>query len=210
MIFIDCAQGEPAWHAARTGVCTASRFKDACDFLKSGKPTQKNLDYAYDIAIEMISGETSDDIYITQAMRAGMDREPFARLAYEEKTGNLAEESGIVLTDDRLFGYSTDGFVGADGLIEIKCLSSSRKIIEMLETGDISDYEHQIQGGMWITGRKWCDFIMYVPKLESIGKNLFIKRIERNDEFIDEMVDRLMDFSRRVDSHVKHLKEKAA
>lgn len=209
MIFIDCAQGTPEWHAARTGVTTASRFKDCCDFLKNGSPTQKNLDYAYDIAIEMVSGETSDDTYITQAMRAGMEREPFARLGYEEKTGNLAEESGIVLTDDRLFGYSTDGFVGPDGLIEIKCLSSSRKIVEMLETGDISDYEHQIQGGMWITGRKWCDFVMYVPKLESIGKNLFIKRIERNDEFIDSMVDQLMDFSRRVGNHINTLKKAA-
>ena len=207
MIFVNCQQGTQAWHDARTGVITASRYKDACDFLKDGKtPSQKNLNYCADIAFERISGVTKDDVYVTRAMQAGTDREPFARIGYESRTGNLAEESGIVLTDDKLFGYSSDGFVGDDGLIEIKCLSSAIKIINLLETLDVSEFIHQIQGGMWITGRAWLDFVLYVPELESVGKDLLIKRIERDDDFIETMEEQLMQFSKRVDSHIEVLR----
>ena len=210
MIFIPVIQGSEEWHEARIGVITASRYKDACELLKNGSPTQKNIDYAYDIAIERISNETTEDTYVTRAMQIGVQREPYARMAYEEKTGNLAEESGIVLTDDRIFGYSSDGLVGTNGLIEIKCLSSSRKIIEMWETGDISEYIHQIQGGLWLTGRSWCDFVMYAPQLEPIGKQLFIKRIERDEAFIEDMEEKLWNFAKRVQAHVEVLTQKAA
>lgn len=210
MIFVNCTQGTPEWFAARAGVITASKFADAVSTLRDGDFTQASKDYAYKIAIERIYGETTEDTYVTWEMRRGTELEPLARIAYEAKTGNLAEESGIVLTDDRVFGYSTDGFVDEDGLIEIKCPNSARKLVEMWETGDISDYEHQIQGGMWITGRKWCDFIMYAPQLEPVGKQLFIKRIERNDEFIESMESKLMDFARRVEAHIDNLKKKVA
>lgn len=210
MIFVNCTQGTPEWFTARAGVITASKFADAVSTLRNGDFTQASKDYAYKIAIERIYGETTEDTYVTWEMRRGTELEPLARIAYEAKTGNLAEESGIVLTDDRVFGYSTDGFVDEDGLIEIKCPNSARKLVEMWETGDISEYEHQIQGGMWITGRKWCDFIMYAPQLEPVGKQLFIKRIERNDEFIESMESKLMDFARRVEAHIENLKKKVA
>lgn len=210
MIFINCQQGTPEWFGARAGVITASKFADAVSALKNGSPSQASKDYAYKVAIERIFGETTEDTYVTWEMRRGTELEPLARIAYEARTGNLAEESGIVLTDDRVFGYSTDGFVDEDGLIEIKCPNSARKLVEMWETGDISEYEHQIQGGMWITGRKWCDFIMYAPQLEPVGKHLFIKRVERNDDFIEDMESKLWEFARRVQTHIDNLKREAA
>lgn len=210
MIFVNCTQGTPEWFAARAGVITASKFSDAVSTLKNGAPSQASKDYAYKVAIERIYGETTEDTYVTWEMRRGTDLEPLARIAYEAKTGNLAEESGIVLTEDRMFGYSTDGFVDDDGLIEIKCPNSARKIVEILETGDISEYEHQIQGGMWITGRQWCDFIMYAPQLEPIGKHLYIKRVLRDEDFIESMEIQLIEFLRRVESHIKNLKLEVA
>lgn len=210
MLFISVTQGSPEWFAARAGVITASMFSTACDFLKNGTPTQKNIDYAYRVAVERIYGETTDDTYQTYEMRRGTELEPYARICYESKTGNLALESGIVLTDDKLFGYSTDGFVDDDGLIEIKAPNSARKICEMHINADLSEYIHQIQGGLWITGRKWCDFVMYAPQLESVGKHLFIKRIERDDDFIEKMELQLWAFEQRVQSHVEILKQAAA
>lgn len=207
MILIQCDQGTPEWFAARAGVITASKFSEAVSTLKNGTPSQASKDYAYKVAIERIYGQTTDDTYQTFEMRRGTELEPFARIAYEARTGNLAQESGVVLTDDRIFGYSTDGLVDDDGLIEIKCPNSARKLVEMWETGDLSEYEHQIQGGMWITGRKWCDFIMYAPQLEPVGKNLYIKRIERDDDFIETMEKQLWDFARRVQLHVDNLKK---
>ena len=79
----------------------------------------------------------------------------------------------------------------------------------MWTTGDLSEYVHQIQGGLWLTGRKWLDFIMYAPQLESVGKDLFIKRIGRDEEFIATMEQQLWDFAKRVQSHVAMLKEAA-
>lgn len=210
MILIQCEQGTQEWFSARAGVITASKFADAISTLKNGQPSQANKDYAYKIAIERIYGETTEDTFQTFEMRRGTELEPLARIAYESRTGNLAEESGIALTDDRIFGYSTDGFVDDDGLIEIKCPNSARKIVEMWENCDLSEYEHQIQGGMWITGRKWCDFIMYAPQLEQIGKHLFVKRVERDDDFIEKMEIQLWDFAKRVQKHVDNLKMEAA
>ena len=190
-------------------------FSTACDYLKPTKsepslrPSQKNLDYAYRVAVEQIYGQTTEDTYVTWEMRRGTELEPRARIAYETVTGNLAEESGIVTTDDELFAYSTDGLVDEDGLIEIKSPNSARKIVEMWTIGDLSEYVHQLQGGLWLTGRKWLDFIMYAPQLESVSKDLFIKRIERDEEFIATMEQQLWDFAKRVQSHVAMLKEAA-
>tara|TARA_R110000782_G_scaffold215312_1_gene303014 strand:+ start:42 stop:707 length:666 start_codon:yes stop_codon:yes gene_type:complete len=206
MIFIDCEQGTEEWHAARCGVITASKFKDAVDLgeevtLKNGtvkpaKPSAKNRLYAAQVAIERISHAPCGEIFNSWQMKRGQEIEGAARIAYECATGNMATEAGIMLTEDRLFGYSTDGMVGDDGLIEIKSLVGAEIVIEMWSTGDTSEFDHQMQGGMWISGRHWCDFVMFCPQLESVGKALYIKRIQRDDVFIDAMVESLTVFER--------------
>lgn len=201
MKFIQCLQGSEAWLAARSGAITASRFSDAISVLKKssgdkkpGDPTGAAEKYAGDIAIERISGRPYGEPPKAWVLDRGHEMEARARVAYETRHGLMAEESGVVKTDDDWFGYSTDGLVGDDGLIEVKCPIDSQKIKAMFETGDIDEYVHQIQGGMWITGRKWCDFIMYVPDLESVGNDLYVKRIYRDDNFIDDMVEQLLKF----------------
>jgi predicted phage-related endonuclease len=205
MILINCLQGTPEWHAARSGVITASCFEDAISVLsrtsgkrKVGDPTATSEKYACDLAIERISGKPYGEPPRAWVLDRGHRLEKLARMEYEARTGYFVSESGVALTDDRLFGYSTDGLVEEDGLIEIKCPIDSLKIAEMLDTRDVSEYMRQMQGGMWITGRKWCDFIQYVPDLEPVGKHLFVKRIMRDDNYIDEMVDSLMKFAGRV------------
>lgn len=207
MIFINCEQGSPEWHAARCGVITASKFRDAVDTKRDGTMTAKASLYAAQVAIERISGQSCDEMFNSWQMKRGTELEPEARMAYEAATGLLAMESGVVLTDDRLFGYSTDGNVGADGLIEIKCLASAEAIVDMWRTRDMSEYMHQMQGGMWITGRKWCDFVMYCPQLAPIGKELFRQRVARDDNFIDDMVEKLLDFERLVTKNERALRE---
>lgn len=210
MIFVNCEQGSESWHAARCGVITASKFRDAVELTAKGKPTSKSTLYAAQVALERISRTPCDEVFNSWQMRRGTELEPKARMEYELRTGNLATESGVVLTDDRMFGYSTDGEIGADGIIEIKCLASAIGVLEMWRDGDMSDYMHQMQGGMWITGRKWCDFVMYAPQLESVGKQLFYRRVDRDDNFIDAMVDQLMEFSRVVSGNEMILRMKEA
>lgn len=215
MRFIPVQQGTSEWLQARSGVITASCFADAVSVLtrKSGDksvgdPTAAADKYAGDVAIERISGKPYGEPPKAWVLARGHDLEAMARPSYELRTGLIAEEAGIVLTDDGEFGYSTDGLVNpsiadgqiisCEGLIEIKCPIDSVKIRAMLETGDVSEYIHQMQGGMWITGAKWCDFIQYVPDLEAVGNDLFVKRVWRDEAFIDDMAVKLMKFRQRV------------
>lgn len=165
--------------------------------------------YAADLAIERISGQPHGAPPKAWVLERGHEMEAAARMHYEARTGSFVTEAGICLTSDEIFGYSTDGLVDDDGLIEIKAPIDSTKILHILATGDTTEYDHQMQGGMWITGRKWCDFIMYVPDLACIGKDLYVKRVLRDDEFIDRMVRELCRFEKMVERNVEFLREAA-
>lgn len=211
MIVLELEQGTEEWHQARVGVITASCAKDATETLKkTGEPSDKAIRYAAQVAMERVAGVPCDDTFVNFAMRRGSELEPRAREAYEIETGQAVYQSGIVLTDDRRFGYSTDGFVGLDGCVEIKCPLSPLVVIRMWQTGDLSDYIHQIQMGLWLTGRRWCDFIMFDPRLESVGKSLYVKRIARDEAFIEKLEADLLAAMKRVDEFVAVLTGPAA
>ncbi|MCA8389215.1 YqaJ viral recombinase family protein [Burkholderia multivorans] len=217
MIIVSCQQGTREWLDARCGAVTASCFADAISVLtrksggkEAGDPTSASDKYCYDLAIERVSGMPYGEPVKAWTLERGHALEVEARIEYEAQTGYLVSESGVILTDDRRFGYSSDGLVENDGLIEIKCPVDSVKIVDMLRTGDVSEYYHQIQGGLWISGRKWCDFIQYVPALENGGNHLFIKRIERDEAFIEQMVEKLLAFDMRVNEAVALLSKKVA
>ena len=201
MKFIEALQGSPEWLQARAGAITASTFADAISVLsrasgdkKAGDPTNAADKLAGDIAIERITQKPYGEPVKAWVLERGHIMEARARIAYESRTGLMAQEAGVCKTDDDWFGYSTDGLVEDDGLIEIKCPVDTVKIAAMFKTGDVSEYIHQMQGGMWITGRQWCDFIMYVPDLEGVGNDLYVKRVYRDDDFIDDMAAKLMKF----------------
>lgn len=168
----------------------------------AGESTEQPSDtakrYAADLAIERISGQPHGEPPKAWVLERGHEMETAARRIYEGRTGAFVTEAGICVTDDGAFGYSTDGLVDEDGLIEIKAPIDSTKILAMWQTGDTSEYDHQMQGGMWITGRNWCDFIMYVPDLAPVGKDLFVKRVFRDEAFIDDMAARLVKFDGMV------------
>jgi exodeoxyribonuclease (lambda-induced) len=173
------------------------------------QPSDTARRYAADLAIERISGEPHGEPAKSWVLERGHQMEAAARMHYEARTGSFVTEAGICLSDDEIFGYSTDGLVDDDGLIEIKAPIDSVKIMAMWATSDTSEYDHQMQGGMWLTGRKWCDFIMYVPALASVSKDLFVKRILRDEVFIDAMVERLAKFDALVQANVEILRADA-
>lgn len=156
--------------------------------------------YAADLAIERISNQPHGEPPKAWILERGHEMEARARMLYEARTGAFITESGICISDDGLFGYSSDGLADDDGLIEIKAPIDSIKIMDMWRTGDTSEYDHQIQGGLWLTGRKWLDFIMFVPDLAACGKDLYVKRIYRDEAFIDKMVAQLAEFDRLVET----------
>ncbi|MEO8297086.1 MAG: lambda exonuclease family protein [Burkholderiales bacterium] len=171
--------------------------------LPVGEPSDASQKLAMTKAIERISAQP----YGNQgqqgrffATERGHEGEDFARWRYQTRMRVMVDQAGVALTDDRLFGYSSDGFVGDDGLIEVKVPLDPLKVLHIIQTGDISEYMYQMQGGMWITHRKWCDFLMGVPDLACLnnGNELYIQRVWRDDNFIETMERQLWAFAGRV------------
>ena len=209
-IYDEFEQGSDEWLSCRAGKITASRCKDARDTLKSGKPSQKQIAYAAQVAVERIAGKPVDQSFQSWQMREGHTQEPLARAEYESVTGYLVEEVGAFATDDDCFLYSPDGLVGDDGLIEIKSLFSPDRIIQIVSGEDYSDFEAQCMFGLWLTGRKWIDLIVWAPALERIGLAMTIKRITRDDDAIEAMERDLVAFAGIVRGMESKLLTKAA
>lgn len=220
MIIHTAPQGSQEWLDARRGVITGSRFKDCRDYKaltkadeKAGKtrgePSAKLLGYAFDVARERAGGK-APETYANAAMRFGTEQEPIARAVYEARTGNWVEEAGFITTDDGQFGVSVDGLVGEDGIIEIKTMVSSDTLFTAVVEGDVSAYRDQCLGAMWLLGRRWVDLILWAPDLASIGRDMTLIRIERNDDEINTLEADLVDFLRRVQQLEASLTAKAA
>lgn len=202
MRLVQCEQGSPEWHQARSGVITASMFKVARQRLKSGKNagdfTEAAKNYAFRLAIESLGGVVLDEGFETWAMKRGHELEPAARLAHESAAGVIVQRAGFITTDDGLFGASADGLIDLDGGSEYKCLVSPEGLREVLLSDDISEFMDQIQGCMWISGRKWWHFGLYCPALASVGKDFYWRHIPRDDDYIEAMEVDLMAFHRLV------------
>lgn len=208
MQLIDCLQGSVEWHQARAGCITASMFGDVCNTLKNGDYSAKAKQYAFRLAIERISGKLlEEDKFDTYEMRRGRELEPKARLRHEQEIGEMVEQVGFIKTDDGLFGASLDGLVGQDGSSEYKCFMAPSSLMPIVLENDISDCIHQVQGVIWLSGRKWNDFCLYCPALESIGKDFIRFRTMRDDNFIEEMEVKLLKFNQLVNEYEAKLRK---
>lgn len=160
-------------------------------------------DYAFRLAVERISGQPLDEGFETFAMRRGHELEPAARAAHEIEAGVVVTRCGFVLTDDRVFGASADGLIGVDGGSEYKCLIDPARLRSVLVDGDLSEFMDQVQGCLWLTGRKWWHFALYCPALDPIDLGLWWREIRRDEAYIDAMERDLVEFKDLVDS-VEH------
>lgn len=211
MIIHTFPQGSEDWLRARAGKVTASMFKDARSKLKkTGEPTEAAFNYAFKVAVEAISGIPMDEGFQTWQMKRGQELEPEARDLYSIRTGNTVETCSFITTDCESYGASADGLIGEDGGIEIKCLVSPERIRNAILNYDISEWIDQVQGGMWITGRQWWDFVIYCPALSGVGRELTVWHIKRDDAYIAQLEADINDFTGIVNSFITQLSKKAA
>lgn len=166
---------------------------------KVGDFTDAAKDYAFRLAVERISGEPLDEGgFSTFAMRRGQELEPEARDAHSFERGVVVMPAGFVTTEDGKFGASADGLIGFDGGAEYKCLIDPARIRDILVDRNLDEFKDQVQGGMWITGRKWWHFCLYCPALAPVGKALTVFEVQRDDAYIEAMVEDLLEFDRLV------------
>lgn len=201
----EIVQGTQEWKLARAGKVTASRLADVCAKLKSGQPAASRTNYRDQLVAERLNGVPYDSGFVSKEMAWGTECEPQARLAYEVMTGASVGQVGFVDHPElAMTGASPDGLVGQDGLVEIKCPNTSTHI-ETLEGGAIdSGYYKQMQWAMACTGRQWCDFISYDPRMPG-RMSIKIIRVQRNDAEITALTSEVVKFLAEIDVKVSKL-----
>lgn len=199
MILCTSPQGSPEWLADRCGVVSASRFAAVMATIKTGEAADRR-NYRTDLVVERLTGKPLDS-FTTAAMKQGIEREPIARQAYEVQTGNLVEQVGFCRHDSILAGASPDGLIDSNGGLEIKCPERSAHLRYLQQDMEPPEYTWQIQGGMWITGRDWWDFVSFNPDFPE-DLQLIVRRIKRNEEAIKKLAGEVERFLSEVDAEV--------
>lgn len=172
-------QGSAEWKAARCGLVTASRISDLMAKTKTGWGASR-ANYMAELVAERLTG-TPADRFTNAAMQWGTDHEGEARELYSFMVGVEVAEVGFVPHPSiPMTGASPDGLVGDDGLVEIKCPNTATHIDTLLGGSVPAKYALQMQWQMECTGRLWCDFVSYDPRMPAVMQ-LFIRRLQRDD-----------------------------
>lgn len=180
-------QGSTEWLQVRLGKVTASRVADIVAKTKSG-PSASRANYMAQLIAERLSGVPQES-YTNSAMQWGTATEDEARAAYEFETGAHVESIAFVEHPEiNHCGASPDGLVNGSGLVEIKCPNTATHIQTVIGKVVPSKYIVQMQWQMACTGRDWCDFVSYDPRLPD-RMRLFIRRVDRDEKHISELQD---------------------
>lgn len=183
-LWMTSEQQSPQWLKERCGLLTASRMADAMEFLKGGKESQARKKYKIELVAERMT-DTMVSRFVTDAMQWGIEQEESARARYEEATGNLVQKCGFAIHGDiPCFGASPDGLVGTDGLVEIKCPTTST-YVEWVSGGVVpAQHVPQMLAQLAVTGRKWVDFFAYDPRIKVREAQVFLRRFEPTEKDI--------------------------
>lgn len=201
----ELRQGSEEWRTARLGRVTASRVADVIAKTKSGTAATR-ANYLAELVVERMTMQPSDR-FCNDAMRWGTEKEPEARAAYEFFERYTVTPVGFVPHPYiEMSGASPDGLVGDLGLVEIKCPSSRVHIETLLGRAVPGKYVTQIQWQLACTGRAWCDFVSFDPRMPEDMK-LFTKRVAREDKVIAELEDAVRLFLAEVSDTVARLEK---
>lgn len=198
-------QGTDEWKLQRVGKVTASRIADLIAKTKSGySASRKN--YLAQLVCEVMTGQAQES-YTNGAMQWGIDKEPEAKAAYSFFTGNDVVNAEFVQHPAiPAAGASPDGYIGDDGLIEVKCPNTATHI-ETLISGTVDGkYITQMQWQMACTGRQWCDFVSFDPRMPP-ELSLFVKRVERDQKMIDELQREVLSFLNELNDTIQKLNQ---
>jgi predicted phage-related endonuclease len=180
----DLTQGSEEWHAARIGLLTASELGLIVTPKLKIAANEKVRCHVYELLAQRVNGWT-DDSFVSFAMARGWEDEVMARFIYSENVAPV-EEVGFITNDEWGFtlGYSPDGLVGDDGLIECKSRMPKYQAEVIISHAVPDEHVIQVQAAMLISGRKWCDYVSY-----SGGMPMAIIRVEPDERIQDAIVE---------------------
>jgi len=201
----EIIQGTPEWLQLRLGHVTASRVADIMAKTKTG-PSASRQNYLIELAIQRVTGVVEES-YKNEAMIRGTEEEPKARQAYELLTETFVEEVPFVKHKTiEWFGCSPDGIIknndGTYNLLEIKNPNSATHWSYIKENEPPTKYKIQMMAQMACTGAQWCDFFSYDSRMPE-GSRHFLKRMMRDNKFIEEMEKEIKTFLDEVAEEVR-------
>lgn len=194
-------QGSDEWLALRAGKVTASN----ADKVMMAKTTAGYQGYLTQLSLERIFGRPVET-FKSKAMERGTELEDTARMRYMLETRNNVDEAFFVPHPDIMAGASPDGYVGTEGLVEFKC-PLAHNHYHVLKNGTVPNtYKWQVAMQQWITGRQWTDFVSFSDEFPP-NAALAIIRVERDEEMIADLEDKVVRFLEEVERTVQFIQE---
>lgn len=189
----DIEQGSEEWHALRCGILTASEMKFIVTPTLKPASNDKERAHLFELLGQRITQHT-EPRYISDDMLRGHEDEIEARIRYAENFAPVTE-CGFVTNDDHGFviGYSPDGLVDYDGLIECKSRRQKYQVETILADRVPEEYMLQIQTGLLVTGREWLDFVSYCA-----GLPMFVKRVFPDARYQEAIIAAAIGFEYRL------------
>lgn len=200
----SAAQGTDGWLLERLGHVTGSRFEDIMGVNKAGKALEARQTAIVEVTLELLTGKPGP-MWSSKATRWGKEHEPLARAAYEIESGEICEEVGFIPHKmHRQVGVSPDGLIGNAGGWEAKCPLTAAVHLKTLLHGMPAEHMAQVQGGMWVCEREWWDFVSFHPAFPP-GMQLYRERIPRNDAYIAQLEDKVLNAVAEININVRQL-----
>lgn len=178
MVFGDVEQGSAEWLRLRAGILTASTVGQMLTPTGRLGSNDKTRALIFQLVTERITGEPT---YVPPSwdMKRGTFSEPYARDLYSELYAPVTETGFMLMVEPEYrLGYSPDGMVGEDGLIEIKSPQAKGHVQTILADEPPAKYVAQLQTGLLVSGRQWIDYVSYCP-----GLPLYVKRVKPDEQW---------------------------
>lgn len=200
---MDLIQNTDEWARARTGMITASCAKNIITPTGKTANNEGSRKYSYQLAVERMYGY-QEDSFQSYDMERGHIEEIYAKELYSREFSQT-KDCGFVINRELgfEFGFSPDALVGEDGLVEVKSRKEKLQIETIINNKMPSGYNLQIQAGLFVTGRKWCDFLSY-----SNGMPMYIERIYPDADLIEKIKQAAIEFDIKTKEVIDDFKEK--
>lgn len=193
----DITQGSDEWLAARCGLLTASEMNLIVTPTLKAASNDKERQHLWELLAQRIT-KYVEPRYISDSMLRGQEDEIEARFEYEKAYGKVLSV-GFVTNDKWGFtlGYSPDGLVGTDGLLECKSRNQKyqiRTIVDYVSASTIDpDFMIQCQTGLLVSERKWIDLVSYCG-----GLPMATVRVYPDEKYQDAILSAATDFEKRL------------
>lgn len=197
IVHYDVIQGSKQWLRLRAGIPTASGFDNI--ITPTGKKSGSAEKYMHHLLAERILGRPEVE-YVSTWMDRGSATEAEAIAYYELERDLDTVKVGFVTNDDKTIGASPDRFVGDEGLLEVKVPKPATHVAYLLKKPVDAAYFPQVQGQLWVTGRKWLDILSFHPEMPNE-----IVRVERDEEYIAKLEALVTSFSEELEAKSREL-----